>query len=121
MNFLYDKITVMSSFLILCSILFHYLIFIILYFQIEGTFQLNTPRHLLGYERLVSNSESSHYRNSTFLSLFIMAQPPLHPPEPIKVSKNMKCFKLKIVFIILYIILFIYFNIINICYIIIVL
>lgn len=56
-------------------------------FQIEGTFQLNTPRHLLGYERLVSNSESSHYRNSTFLSLFIMAQPPLHPPEPIKVRE----------------------------------
>uniref|UniRef100_A0A2S2Q357 Coiled-coil and C2 domain-containing protein 2A n=1 Tax=Sipha flava TaxID=143950 RepID=A0A2S2Q357_9HEMI len=52
--------------------------------QIEGTFQLNTPRHLLGYERIISNSESSHYRNSTFLSLFIMAQPPLHPPEPIK-------------------------------------
>lgn len=46
---------------------------------------MNTPRHLLGYERLVSNSESSHYRNSTFLSLFIMVQPPLHPPEPIKV------------------------------------
>lgn len=58
-----------------------------IYFQIEGTFQMNTPRHLLGYERLVSNSESSHYRNSTFLSLFIMAQPPLHPPEPIKVGK----------------------------------
>ncbi|XP_050435842.1 coiled-coil and C2 domain-containing protein 2A isoform X2 [Adelges cooleyi] len=52
--------------------------------QIEGVFQMNTPRHLLGYERHISNSESSHYRNSTFLSLFIMAQPPLHPPEPIK-------------------------------------
>ncbi|KAE9526974.1 hypothetical protein AGLY_013622 [Aphis glycines] len=52
--------------------------------QIEGIFQMNTPKHLLGYERLVSNSESSHYRNSTFLSLFIMVQPPLHHPEPIK-------------------------------------
>lgn len=57
---------------------------------------MNTPRHLLGYERLVSNSESSHYRNSTFLSLFIMVQPPLHHPEPIKVSKIFKLMNDKI-------------------------
>lgn len=63
-------------------------------FQIEGTFQMNTPRHLLGYERHISNSESSHYRNSTFLSLFIMAQPPLHPPEPIKVNIMLSLLKL---------------------------
>ncbi|XP_050537512.1 coiled-coil and C2 domain-containing protein 2A isoform X2 [Daktulosphaira vitifoliae] len=52
--------------------------------QIEGTFQLNTPKHLLGYERHMSSTESSHYRNSTFLSLFIMAQPPLNSTELIK-------------------------------------
>lgn len=68
------------------DLVFFNILLYIIYFKIEGTFQLNTPRHLLGYERFVSNSESSHYRNSTFLSLFIMAQPPLNPPEPIKVG-----------------------------------
>jgi len=57
---------------------------------------MNTPKHLLGYERLVSNSESSHYRNSTFLSLFIMVQPPLHHPEPIKVGTILRLMNNKI-------------------------
>lgn len=77
--------------IVLIIIVFYFFIFFRIccnFFQIEGTFQINTPKHLLGYERIISNSESSHYRNSTFLSLFIMAQPPLHPPEPIKVDDS---------------------------------
>nr|XP_018907512.1 PREDICTED: coiled-coil and C2 domain-containing protein 2A [Bemisia tabaci] len=49
-------------------------------FRIEGTFQLYSPPCLLGYERLVS----AHSRNATFLTLFIMLQPVINPPPPVK-------------------------------------
>lgn len=57
--------------------------------QVEGTFQLYSPPFLLGYDRQVSlaSSEQSHLRNSTFLTLFIIVQPPLSPPDPIMVSQ----------------------------------
>ncbi|XP_065204032.1 coiled-coil and C2 domain-containing protein 2A [Planococcus citri] len=64
-----------------------------LYFnhQVEGTFQLYSPPFLLGYDRQVSlaSSEQSHLRNSTFLTLFIIVQPPLSPPDPI--MENLEC------------------------------
>ncbi|XP_014248384.1 coiled-coil and C2 domain-containing protein 2A [Cimex lectularius] len=45
--------------------------------RIEGTFQLYSPPVLLGYTR-----ESKEFRDSTFLSIFVMVHPPLHPPAP---------------------------------------
>ncbi len=57
------------------------------YLQVEGTFQLYSPPFLLGYDRQASlaSSDQSHLRNSTFLALFIIVQPPLSPPDPIMV------------------------------------
>lgn len=57
--------------------------------QVEGTFQLYSPPFLLGYDRQTSSTSSDHsyLRNSTFLTLFIIVQPPLSPPDPIMVHK----------------------------------
>lgn len=65
-----------------------------LYFnsKIEGTFRLYTPPFLLGYDRsgLNSSDEGSAYsRPSTYLTLFIMVQPPLNPPEPLR--EHLEC------------------------------
>ncbi|BES93155.1 coiled-coil and Hypothetical protein containing [Nesidiocoris tenuis] len=53
--------------------------FTALYTRIEGTFQLYSPPVLLGYNR-----ESKDFRDSTFLTLFVMVHPPLTPPSPLQ-------------------------------------
>ncbi|XP_026686001.1 coiled-coil and C2 domain-containing protein 2A-like, partial [Diaphorina citri] len=62
-----------------------------LYFnsKIEGTFKLYSPPFLLGYDRSTSCEEASYLRHSTFLTLIIMVQPPLNPPEPL--TENLDC------------------------------
>ncbi|KAK7590099.1 hypothetical protein V9T40_001712 [Parthenolecanium corni] len=59
--------------------------------RIEGTFQLYSPPFLFGYDRQPSlaSSDHSHLRNSTFLTLFIIVQPPLSPPDPI--MEHLEC------------------------------
>uniref|UniRef100_A0A146LPJ8 Coiled-coil and C2 domain-containing protein 2A n=3 Tax=Lygus hesperus TaxID=30085 RepID=A0A146LPJ8_LYGHE len=53
--------------------------FTALYSRIEGTFQLYSPPVLLGYKR-----ESKDFRDSTFLTLFVMVHPPLTAPSPLQ-------------------------------------
>ena len=59
--------------------------------QIEGTFRVDKPPVLLGYEHdstkrnqdgdiEVSTSETTH----TYISLFVTIQPPLTPAEPVR-------------------------------------
>ncbi|KAI5694892.1 hypothetical protein M8J75_007313 [Diaphorina citri] len=62
-----------------------------LYFnsKIEGTFKLYSPPFLLGYDRSTSCEEASYLRHSTFLTLILMVQPPLNPPEPL--TENLDC------------------------------
>ncbi|XP_014273915.1 coiled-coil and C2 domain-containing protein 2A [Halyomorpha halys] len=47
--------------------------------RIEGTFQMYSPPVLLSYER-----ESKEFRDSTFLTVFLIVHPPLHPPSPLQ-------------------------------------
>uniref|UniRef100_A0A8D8YV16 Coiled-coil and C2 domain-containing protein 2A n=1 Tax=Cacopsylla melanoneura TaxID=428564 RepID=A0A8D8YV16_9HEMI len=64
-----------------------------LYFnsKIEGTLKLYSPPFLLGYDRSFPSSEEapSHLHQSTYLTLFIMVQPPLNTPEPL--TENLEC------------------------------
>ncbi|XP_072045143.1 coiled-coil and C2 domain-containing protein 2A-like isoform X2 [Amphiura filiformis] len=60
-----------------------------IYFQnrVSGTFRLNTPSVLLGYDRSpdsMSRIQGGNQTNATYISVFITIEPPLSPPEPLK-------------------------------------
>ena len=62
------------------------------HFQVSGTFRMEAPMVLLGYDRSSENVNPGS-ANATYLRLFITIEPPLTSPEKLKekVSQKRNC------------------------------